>query len=727
MIKDIEVNGVPYSITLSDDMVGPGLKKDENGVVSLDINEEKLVKITYSELKLLRDNSQLTPGSFYRITDYVTTTTQSETQSANQPFDVIVLALSENTLCEDAKAILHEGDTYFADSDLSSWELKYCLDNDKTRFEWADETNGKGVIYYIKDEFNNECPYDFKNIMFKYDDKYYYTFSFISDNDYVEDLILRQDLTNDEGLRYGTYCNIIKPYYPESKILTQSLNNNIFIFNGLKYEYYGCYNNIFNVNCCNNIIYCSCFVSNTFGSYCQSNIFEDTCEFNTFGDRCSSNFFGHGCCRNTFGHCFEHNTFGEYCSDNIFKNHCYSNSFGEYCCNNTFGYYFEHNTFGEYCNSNTFGDNCASNTFIDNCESNSFGNSCTSNTFGVYCCYNIFGNDCERNKFGDNCYTNTFGSSCNDNTFGSSCNSNTFGDKCNRNTFGGDCNSNTFGYNCSSNTFGDNCSKNILKNSAQSISLKTWGISNTFGDSCNNITFGDNCNSNSFGNFCTKNTLGNNCHYNVFGSDYNNMTFGDLTANYKIEGSGDKKKSVTTLSKEFYDDGTGNVVPLKYPDLSTEPSILPYKFMGEYVYEQIIPYTGGTQLSVKLYRSNLENFIEASCIGKTTGVVEIVGYENNILTIKQELPISVEYIRIVYTIGKYPITGLCGDDITYSLDEQGTLTIMGTGSMYEDKNQLGYLKYKDEIRNVIIYNSLIDFITREAFAGFPNLENVEFI
>jgi hypothetical protein len=205
------------------------------------------------------------------------------------------------------------------------------------------------------------------------------------------------------------------------------------------------------------------------------------------------------------------------------------------------------------------------------------------------------------------------------------------------------------------------------------------------------------------------------------------MTFGDLTVNYKIEGSGDKKKSVTTLSKEFYDDGTGNVVPLKHPDLSTEPSILPYKFMGEYVYEQIIPYTGGTQLSVTLSQSNLENLIEANCIGKTTGVVEIVSYENKTLTIKQELPESVGYIRIVYTASKYPITGLCGDNVTYTLSKEGTLTISGSGSMYTDEALLGYLEYKDEIINVIIYNSSIDSITEEAFACCPNLKSVEFI
>lgn len=50
---------------------------------------------------------------------------------------------------------------------LESWELKYCIHNDKTRFRFADETNGKGVIYWMKDEFNNEAPYDFKNVLFK--------------------------------------------------------------------------------------------------------------------------------------------------------------------------------------------------------------------------------------------------------------------------------------------------------------------------------------------------------------------------------------------------------------------------------------------------------------------------------------------------------------------------------------------------------------------------------
>jgi hypothetical protein len=119
--------------------------------------------IGYSDLVALRNNNQLVPGLSYRIVDYVTTTSQEDTQSANHPFDLIITAISNNELSEDATACLHEGDTYFSGNKLNQWAIKYCLDNDTSRFAWASD---KGVIYYMKDEFNNEAWYDFKNIMF---------------------------------------------------------------------------------------------------------------------------------------------------------------------------------------------------------------------------------------------------------------------------------------------------------------------------------------------------------------------------------------------------------------------------------------------------------------------------------------------------------------------------------------------------------------------------------
>lgn len=140
----------------------------ENGVTLQHIlsSASNMEEIIYSELKGLRDNNKLTPGKLYRIIDYITTTSQTDTISVGHLFDIIVLALSENKLSEEAWAIhsVRDIDEYFANSKLEAWMLWYCLDNDTDRFMWADTDNGKGVIYRMIDEFNNDLPYDFKNI-----------------------------------------------------------------------------------------------------------------------------------------------------------------------------------------------------------------------------------------------------------------------------------------------------------------------------------------------------------------------------------------------------------------------------------------------------------------------------------------------------------------------------------------------------------------------------------
>ena len=131
---------------------------------------QTMVETTYADLKSMRDNGTLTPGMWYRITDYECTTTQENTISAGNKFDVIVLATGTNSLSEQARAINHtpqDGETdYFANSNLSAWQIWYCLDNDTNRFTWVDATNGKGVIYRMIDEWENDCEYDFKNIMY---------------------------------------------------------------------------------------------------------------------------------------------------------------------------------------------------------------------------------------------------------------------------------------------------------------------------------------------------------------------------------------------------------------------------------------------------------------------------------------------------------------------------------------------------------------------------------
>ena len=402
--QDALVSGTSIKTLNGESILGSGNIDIAGGDVST------LIETTYAELVAAKNGGTLAKGAWYRITDYVTTTAKSNTQSANHAFDVIVRADSESVLNENAFAIQHEGDTYFANQKLSAWELKYDINNNTTKYAWADVNNGKGVIYYMKDENDNECPYDFKNIQFKVGakeqagtvaDVFYFTFSVATGTN---------DATVTDHSLNGGYCygNKMGLYISSNK---RQLNANVF-------------RNTSATSGCN---------SNAFGNGCHSNALGNNCSGNTFGNTCYSN------------------TFGDYCNTNTFENGCYTNTLGNNCSGNAFG-----NT----CHGNTFGNNCSGNAFGNACYTNTFGNNCMNHTFGISCYSNAFGDGCNTNTLGNNCNTNAFGDGCNNNAFGNGCNKNAFGNSCYYNAFGDGCNSDTFGSNCGYSTFGNNCSNN---------------------------------------------------------------------------------------------------------------------------------------------------------------------------------------------------------------------------------------------------------------------------
>ena len=679
------------------------------------------INVTYEQLKTLVANKQLTPGRDYRIIDYVTTTSQENTKSAGHQFDIIVTALDENTLSEEAKAIQHDGDDYFANSNLSAWKIWYSLDNDTYKFAWAgnsrvdktytkleytneceyaftipyqmddevgknqfdewvvvrgkmindtedlgtydqaklnevfshwdymenadgdfiltmypilidgvyqsgsyqdnglsvseyyqydgvttidgidydlwkksDVINGeyshvylitdrivttkaenpyfythsetvelepKGIIYRMIDEFNNDCPYDFKNIMFtrmlktslslteeeseanSYSDCY--TFTWIDNNNILRDASLKgfegSSSVVEGEIKGKMYSNIIKSYNVythdggDDVIVTQTLNNIVFL-SSYKFDmgiYYGCYNNIFANGCYNNSFNNACN-NNTFGNGCHDNTFDNGCYGNTLGKFCYDNTFGNDCYNNTFDtdcnnntfdtNCY-HNTLGFGCYDNTFDTNCRNNTFGDACYDNTFDTNCRNNTFGEFCHrntfdsdchNNTFGDDCCDNTFDGNCHDNGFSSGCASNTFSVGCASNTFELVCSRNTFGSGCYSNTFGDNCCDNTFGNNCYDNGFRYACRTNTFGSTCYTNTFDIDCCDNTFSNGCNTN------------TFGVgcyANTFGVGCYGNTFDQGCHSNTFGSNCYTNTFDIDCYENTFGIDCSDNNF----------------------------------------------------------------------------------------------------------------------------------------------------------------------------------------------------------
>ena len=364
---------------------GTNSEDDDVKTVQTVVNESiNQITISYLKLKELRDASQLVPGKEYRINDYTCTTTQTGTRSAGNVFDIIVTADSESTLNEEARAINHEFDApnqdHFKDCNLNAWQIWYCLDNDTTRFAWADKTNGKGVIYRMIDEWNNDVPYDFKNIQYNGSWGYWaYTFNWINDksDNSCEDLSVAQYVhTNDEGGYSHTYGNVINPCeLREDGNYGYPLKLNVCVFlNTETYDsgrFYGCSSNSFGNNC----------YENTFGNYCSHNAFGNDCSRNAFGDSCNYNAFGNDCKGNSLGNSCWNNALGNGCQRNSFGNGCYANAFENYC---------NRIAFGNDCNRNSFGDSCSYIKFASDSSASTKYDYYQFNHFGVGCKYIVF-------------------------------------------------------------------------------------------------------------------------------------------------------------------------------------------------------------------------------------------------------------------------------------------------------------------------------------------------
>lgn len=421
--------------------------------VNLD-NLGELKEIKYADLVQLRNEGKLVAGNLYRITDYITTVANNDNaRSAGHPFDVVVLALSNNTLSEEAMAIQSTRDGgYFNGCKLEAWKLWYALDNDEERFQWADKTNGKGVIYRMIDEWMNDCPYDFKNVQFK---RCKVTSTILTDlnNSYVGiPSVSIQGLTNNVS-DYLWCFTFSKRKFNGSEYIWEIECDMSLLSKQIDYpdadyedeEVIPCHDNT--IKPC----------SNKGNKYHLNNIVFIDGWVNEYSDdepvmKTSGNVFAPDCYDMSFlGYC-HNNTFGGWCYSNIFGNCCYNNQFGDLCIINIFEY---------YCFNNTLEKDCASNTIRTSSSNNTFGVGCHNITIGVVCVSNILGKDCASITFGDNCIRNTFGNYCS------------------RITLGRDCADNTFGKSCSENIFGNKFQYNSIGNRVQYVNVSTENVCHT--------------------------------------------------------------------------------------------------------------------------------------------------------------------------------------------------------------------------------------------------------
>ena len=399
--------GYHYNVGLFKTINGESIVGEGN--ISIESGTNTMVSISWEELVNTRDSGELIPGTYYRIIDYVTTTTQENTGSAGNLFDVIVFALDEHTLSEEAYAIQSERDTdgYFANSNLAAWKLWYCLDNDTSRFAWAAETGGTGVIYRMIDEFGNDCPYDFKNILF---------------------------------VRYK--LGLIDYYDPDKlydmfvSILIENVNSMLeeeqasYIWAGTSLEYGKYWEDNYSIAYSNNL-----------GERKMFFTFSDITEYNsrtiTYDASLQSN-------------CYNNKIMGNE-TPSVLPNNVF---FGNFCNNNRIGYNSQNNSFGDDCYHNILLDGCSDNTFSEGCAHNRLSSYCSINNFCSYNTSNSLDSDCYSNTFGISTYNNTLGKGCYCNVLSRFCDNNSLGQRCECNSFQAECRLNILSPSCSCNYFG---------------------------------------------------------------------------------------------------------------------------------------------------------------------------------------------------------------------------------------------------------------------------------
>lgn len=386
-------------------------------------------RVTYDELMSLIEDSKLIPGMWYRITDYVTTTTQIYTSSDGHRFDILVQANSYNTLNEQCGAALNDDDNYFQNRGVTpaairKWKLWYSVYNDTNRFSWADPENGKGVIYRMIDNNNNDCPYDFKNIMFmrSYDSTYgTYTNCSSSNGIWCHTFCSESGYGFPSTSDMSTYnvspiaANKIEPLYLSPYIAIQKLNN-VVMFSAVSFCVIeqNCYNititgssAYFRVGSKSHDIMikeCGSSDQTIIGSGCSYVYIKGS--GNKIGTECSYvNMYSGGIMNN--------NIVGDYCesitlSANMSNSSC-SNVIGSRCSNISLSG-ASSNIIGDCCNYITI---LASGSY--ECDYNVIGHHSTScsllgyndsiyyNTIGNWCLYIYLGDGDQYVRFGDGC------------------------------------------------------------------------------------------------------------------------------------------------------------------------------------------------------------------------------------------------------------------------------------------------------------------------------------
>lgn len=161
-LQNSKVNTTDYDTTVSNlnNLTEKVSTLEKNTVTTELINQtknecENLKEVTYEELSTLIQSNKLIPGSLYRMIDYQTVTDSTNNQVSVDwhKFDLVLRALSSNTISRNCSAISE----YYPKA--TEWNIVYSMENSIQ--------GSKGIILSMTDENSNYAPYDFKSIKIK--------------------------------------------------------------------------------------------------------------------------------------------------------------------------------------------------------------------------------------------------------------------------------------------------------------------------------------------------------------------------------------------------------------------------------------------------------------------------------------------------------------------------------------------------------------------------------
>lgn len=181
-VKDLEsdVNTLQENVGLRDGAI------NEHGKILDSLT--KPTYTTYAKLKELVVGKKLNMLSTYIITDYLPVLSSTYSQIAQSTdksqFALMLIANTNSTFFHECLAVdlAKDDQSNLSIANVRNLKILYDFNNDESKYDWIADGIGNGVIYRMVDEYGNDCPYDFYNIKFNFDGKYYYTFSEISGN-----------------------------------------------------------------------------------------------------------------------------------------------------------------------------------------------------------------------------------------------------------------------------------------------------------------------------------------------------------------------------------------------------------------------------------------------------------------------------------------------------------------------------------------------------------------